>query len=31
MKTTRIITVAVLIVGIGLALHVAQTQQAGTK
>ena len=31
MKTTRIMAVAVLIVGSGLALHVAQAQQPGTK
>jgi quercetin dioxygenase-like cupin family protein len=31
MKTTRIMAVAVLIVGSGLALYVAQAQQAGTK
>src|ERR1700716_1179227 len=31
MKTTRIMAVAVLIVGIGLALHVARAQQAGIK
>ena len=29
MKTTRILAVAVLMVGIGLALHVAQAQQPG--
>jgi quercetin dioxygenase-like cupin family protein len=31
MKTTRILAVAVLIVGSGLALHVAEAQQAGIK
>ncbi len=31
MRTTRIITVAVLIVGSGLALHVARAQQPGIK
>ena len=31
MKTARIIAVAVLIVGSGLALYVAQAQQAGVK
>src|SRR5215468_7928279 len=31
MKTTRIMAVAVLIVGSGLALHVALAQQSGTK
>jgi len=31
MKTTRILAVAVLIVGSGLALHVAQSQQPGVK
>src|SRR4029077_840022 len=31
MKTTRILAVAVLIVGSGLALHVAQAQLTGTK
>ncbi|HEY7216920.1 MAG TPA: cupin domain-containing protein [Candidatus Binatia bacterium] len=31
MKTTRIMAVAVLIVGSGLALHVARAQQAGIK
>jgi quercetin dioxygenase-like cupin family protein len=31
MKTTRIMAVAVLIVGIGLALHVARAQQPGTN
>jgi quercetin dioxygenase-like cupin family protein len=31
MKATRIIAVAVLIVGIGLALHVARAQQPGTN
>ena len=31
MKTTRIIAVAVLIVGSGLALHAAQSQQPGVK
>ena len=31
MKTTRITAVAVLIVGIGLALHAAQAQQPGIK
>ena len=31
MKTTRIMAVAVLIVGIGLALQVARAQQTGTK
>ena len=31
MKTTRIISVAVLSVASALALHVAQAQQAGTK
>ena len=31
MKTTRIMAVAVLIVGSGLALHVAQAQQPGIK
>jgi quercetin dioxygenase-like cupin family protein len=31
MKTTRIMAVAVLIVGSGLALHVAQAQLGGTK
>ncbi|MGE5819117.1 MAG: cupin domain-containing protein [Deltaproteobacteria bacterium] len=31
MKTTRIITVAVLLVGTGLALHVALSQQPGVK
>src|SRR5262245_34941111 len=31
MKTTRIMAIAVLIVGSGLALHVARAQQAGIK
>ena len=31
MKTIRIMAVAALIVGSGLALHVAQAQQAGAK
>jgi quercetin dioxygenase-like cupin family protein len=31
MKTTRIMAVAVLVVGIGLALHVARAQQPGIK
>jgi quercetin dioxygenase-like cupin family protein len=31
MKTTRIIAIAVLLVGSGLALHAAQVQQAGVK
>ena len=31
MKTTRIMTLAVLFVGIGLALHVARAQQQGIK
>ena len=31
MKATRIMAVAVLIVGIGLALHVARAQQPGTN
>jgi quercetin dioxygenase-like cupin family protein len=31
MKTTRIIAIAVLIVGSGLALHVTQAQQPGIK
>ena len=31
MKTTRIMALAVLIVGSGVALHVAAAQQAGTK
>ena len=31
MKTTRIIAVAMLIVGSGLALHVARAQQSGIK
>lgn len=31
MKTTRIIALAVLIVGSALALHLAQAQQAGTR
>jgi quercetin dioxygenase-like cupin family protein len=31
MRTTRLLASAVLIVGSGLALHVAQAQQAGTK
>jgi hypothetical protein len=31
MKTTRIMAVAVLIVGSGLALHAAQVQQPGIK
>ena len=31
MKTTRIMAVAVLIVGSGLALHVARAQQPGIK
>jgi quercetin dioxygenase-like cupin family protein len=31
MKTTRIMAIAVLIVGSGLALHVARTQQPGIK
>ena len=31
MRTTRIMTVAVLIVGIALALHVVAAQQPGTK
>src|SRR5882757_3221854 len=31
MKTSRILAVAVLIAGIGLALQVARAQQAGTK
>ena len=31
MKTTRIIAIAVLIVGGGLALHVARAQQPGIK
>lgn len=31
MKTTRIMSVAVLIVGIGLALHVARAQKPGIK
>jgi quercetin dioxygenase-like cupin family protein len=31
MKTTQIITVAVLLVGTGLALHVALSQQPGVK
>ena len=31
MKTTRIIALAVLIVGSGLALHAAQSQQQGVK
>jgi quercetin dioxygenase-like cupin family protein len=31
MKTTRIVAVAVLIVGSGAALHVAQAQQPGIK
>ena len=31
MKTTRIIALAVLIVGSGLALHAAQSQQPGVK
>src|SRR5262249_39706905 len=31
MKTTRIMAIAVLIVGSGLALHVARAQQAGGK
>ena len=31
MKTTRIMAIAVMIVGSGLALHVARAQQAGIK
>jgi len=31
MKTTRIIALAVLIIGTGLALHAAQVQQSGIK
>src|SRR5262245_60478226 len=31
MKTTRIMAIAVLLVGSGLALHVARAQQAGIK
>ena len=31
MRTTRLMAAAVMIVGGGLALHVAQAQQAGTK
>jgi hypothetical protein len=31
MKTTRMIVIALLIVGSGLALHVARGQQSGSK